>query len=1780
MREIAFWGAMAAALVAVGEMPAGYERLDYIETTGTQHIDTGIVPDCTDTFEMKMRFKATGDTQCLWCSRTATDKTTLTCFLYKSKLRFDRNTGNNGTKVAPSAGPEYIVRANYATLETDVCGFDCGTMPGGDFDPVANIFLFKSHTNGTGLGNPGSFRFHAFKVTKADGTVRCEFVAARRTSDGVLGVYDIAGDAGFKTNAGTGAFVAGPVMSEHVWTGADGASLADAANWSPTLSDISAAGETLLVPAAATIAVASDVTVDALRLPDIGAYAITGSSANTLTVRRGLYSLSDTATFDCALAFAPAGAPAEFFSTGPAVKVSAPGITVGGSGGVDLAVNRLVLGAGGITLAAAGSGLNFCKGATFQAADDFAILPAFAQTASPANGLVIAGTVAIDTEDDAGTGHTVTLGAAVSGSGKLTKSGAGTLILQDGDGASNTGFTKAYTGGTTVSAGTLRVTAADQIGTGAVTVGNGATLELAPGVTLANAVTLQDGATVVFGAGATIAGKVTPPSAGMATLVVPSTGAYLTGGVGAGGIRRLQARLDGAEGTLRLADGVVSVATDALPSGYQRLEYIAADGNAKKGAWIQTDVVPNGTDIIEMRLRFTNVARSQAFWCAREDTAKATFTFFWLTTYARFDYGTGTAVDIQHAVPAGTFTAKTGQDYTVVADGALGRLLVNGARILSYTPDGSLEAGGPLSVFGSQTKGTTSTVNNCGAYRMYSFQVTDTNGVAKCDLVPAKRLSDGKAGAYDLVSGAFYGSQSATTFTAGPEVNDYTWIGGAEGNLGDAANWSPAPSGAFTAADRLFVTNAATVTVGAAATVGEIHVSASGAVTFGNPSAATTNTLTVARIFNAGSGAATFACAVQFADVYHVEPRSPVRFPGGARATRPDQALAVERGNALRRTLDGHFTFTEDWTIPTCDENTGDGVLHQWIVPAGSTVDGQAVICTGDGDKMFLQIDAGASASFASMVIGNNYGNFILNGALDVAGEITVVCSNSAFTVGHVGETGSLTAGGLVRKGDYRAYYAYDHLTVGAGGLGNRDVGGLFWHFANPLTITTAADCEIFGEYYGDAAPYSKGLYFGAGTHTIDTAGHTVTFGAGVNGPDATLVKAGAGTLVMTNGCSNGHVGMTKLHADTTVAAGTLLVAADNSCGTGTITVEAGATLAVGANATLANTVVVEAGGTAAFTDGSASAGSLTGAGTVSVQGDVTLADGAHWAAGAYAFAEGARVIVGRQSVEGVVATGVTRGEYAAHFAAAPGAGSLKWEAGAVSYADNKYVWTGGASGNWSDAANWSYRGATPATAPLDDAAANVEIGGDAAVTVTLDAPARVWNVAFVGTAPVTIANPDAASTNTLTVAQMTQDGAETATVNCAVDFTDTWLAMQNTTNIVFAGGAVATFPDPSLRTASGTTLSRTLYGRFTFTNDWEVTTISTATGHPWILAAGSSADGRHLTGQQGNSKWLLQIEEGAYARFTSALLDTARGNVQVAGVLEVTGTIEIEASAKSYLGCEGYEGVIKANRIIKTGGAGRIDIRQPQLVIGAGGFGCTADATGYYFLNVTNLTLTADADMEIFSPLSSENKFDYGFFCGADLPVTIDTGAHTVTWGGAVRGSTRSTIVKTGTGTLVFTNGCATTGASGMTKNHINTIVSNGTLRVDAPSSCGLASGTVTVEGGATLAIGDGITISPNLTLQAGATVVFGKNAGVAAGQVITLGGAATVKLTGDYTDAPADADVVLGTLAEGADVSLVTADLTGLTLRPGRLAALVAENSRLLLRLTTPKGTTIVFR
>ena len=77
---------------------------------------------------------------------------------------------------------------------------------------------------------------------------------------------------------------------------------------------------------------------------------------------------------------------------------------------------------------------------------------------------------------------------AMSGSGSVTKQGAGTLTLTDAN---------SYSGGTTVSEGKLSVGNNSSLGTGSLTMGNNTTLSAGvDGLTVGNAVTLDGGATV------------------------------------------------------------------------------------------------------------------------------------------------------------------------------------------------------------------------------------------------------------------------------------------------------------------------------------------------------------------------------------------------------------------------------------------------------------------------------------------------------------------------------------------------------------------------------------------------------------------------------------------------------------------------------------------------------------------------------------------------------------------------------------------------------------------------------------------------------------------------------------------------------------------------------------------------------------------------------------------------------------------------------------------------------------------------------------------------------------------------------------------------------------------------------------------------------------------------------------------------------------------------------------------------------------------------------------
>ena len=205
---------------------ADYSRVEWIQADGHQWIDALVRPAATDRIEMKVRFTAVDATQCLYCSRgTSTSGSTFTSFLVGGKVRFDRNAGNATAEAALSAGTDYDVTADYATLAAGVAPSDASsavsaaTLPSGDYEPGSRLTFFASHTDGiylgaaSTMGNWGSYRLYSVRLLDAAGNVTHEFVPAKddAASDGSAaqyGLFDLTAKR-FCPNLGTAAFTAG-----------------------------------------------------------------------------------------------------------------------------------------------------------------------------------------------------------------------------------------------------------------------------------------------------------------------------------------------------------------------------------------------------------------------------------------------------------------------------------------------------------------------------------------------------------------------------------------------------------------------------------------------------------------------------------------------------------------------------------------------------------------------------------------------------------------------------------------------------------------------------------------------------------------------------------------------------------------------------------------------------------------------------------------------------------------------------------------------------------------------------------------------------------------------------------------------------------------------------------------------------------------------------------------------------------------------------------------------------------------------------------------------------------------------------------------------------------------------------------------------------------------------------------------------------------------------------------------------------------------------------------
>lgn len=191
------------AYVSVPTQKGALTILEYIESTGTQHIDTGVKPNQNTRVVADMYVPMTAGTTPFGVRASSTYYYIL---LSSGKWYYGFKTSENNTGITTSG------RVTIETYNGSI------TVNGTTQSYSTGAFSFSDHTlwvcalNDAGSQNAAaSVKVYSFKIYDGDTLIR-DFVPAKNAS-GEVGLYDNV-NSQFHGNAGTGAFTAGSVVEE------------------------------------------------------------------------------------------------------------------------------------------------------------------------------------------------------------------------------------------------------------------------------------------------------------------------------------------------------------------------------------------------------------------------------------------------------------------------------------------------------------------------------------------------------------------------------------------------------------------------------------------------------------------------------------------------------------------------------------------------------------------------------------------------------------------------------------------------------------------------------------------------------------------------------------------------------------------------------------------------------------------------------------------------------------------------------------------------------------------------------------------------------------------------------------------------------------------------------------------------------------------------------------------------------------------------------------------------------------------------------------------------------------------------------------------------------------------------------------------------------------------------------------------------------------------------------------------------------------------------------
>lgn len=192
-----------------GGLPTAYQAVEYLESTGTQWIDTGYYPNINTEFYVD--FSDWGSTGTVYCTPGGISHTGVHVGLY---------TNNQGFRVYTSFGDKYdigYINNSYLWLNrTKITIGKTGVVQNGEQvltytnvtfgEPPYSMVLFARRNGTSGeVERFASMKLYESIVSESGLEVR-HFLPCVRKSDNKPGMYDTVSKT-FYTNAGTGEFV-------------------------------------------------------------------------------------------------------------------------------------------------------------------------------------------------------------------------------------------------------------------------------------------------------------------------------------------------------------------------------------------------------------------------------------------------------------------------------------------------------------------------------------------------------------------------------------------------------------------------------------------------------------------------------------------------------------------------------------------------------------------------------------------------------------------------------------------------------------------------------------------------------------------------------------------------------------------------------------------------------------------------------------------------------------------------------------------------------------------------------------------------------------------------------------------------------------------------------------------------------------------------------------------------------------------------------------------------------------------------------------------------------------------------------------------------------------------------------------------------------------------------------------------------------------------------------------------------------------------------------------